>query len=51
VCHKRPYWAITDNRERLQSASQLHQYHRTAGEQYGTEYLETLGTDEMEPVQ
>lgn len=51
VRHKRPYWAITDDSERLQSAYRLHQYHRTADEQYGAEELEALGTDEMEPVQ
>ena len=51
VRHKRPYWAITDDDERLQSAYQLHQYHETATEQYGEEDLETLQTDEMERVQ
>jgi len=51
VRHKRPYWAITDDDERLQSAYQLHQYHETATEQYGEENLEALQTDEMERVQ
>jgi len=51
VRHKRPYWAITDDDDRLQSAYQLHQYHETATEQYGAEDLETLQTDEMERVQ
>ncbi|QSG13484.1 Transcriptional regulator, contains HTH domain (plasmid) [Halapricum desulfuricans] len=51
VRHKRPYWAITDNEERLQSAYRLHQYHETADEQYGEERLEELQTDEMEDVQ
>ena len=51
VRHKRPYWAITDDDERLQSAYQLHQYHDTATEQYGKEDPEALQTDERERVQ
>ncbi|TYT60281.1 MarR family transcriptional regulator [Natrialba swarupiae] len=51
VRHKRPYWAITDDEERLESAYRLHQYHEAADEQYGEERLEELQTDEMEKVQ
>jgi Mn-dependent DtxR family transcriptional regulator len=51
VRHKRPYWAITDNKERLQSAYQLHRHHKTADEQYGEERLEDIQTDEMGDVQ
>ena len=51
VRHKRPYWAITDDEERLQSAYRLHRHYETAGEQYGEERLEELQTDEMEDVQ
>lgn len=51
VRHKRPYWAITDDEERLQSAYRLHRHHKTADEQYGEERLEDLQTDEMEDVQ
>ncbi|MCY4729961.1 MarR family transcriptional regulator [Natronomonas gomsonensis] len=51
VRHKRPYWAITDDDERLQAAYQLHQYHENATEQYGGEDLEALRTSEMEDVQ
>src|SRR6056297_2996863 len=51
VRHKRPYWAITDDADRLESAYQLHQHHETADDQYGEERLEDLKTDEMEPVQ
>ena len=47
VRHKRPYWAITDDDERLQAAYQLHQFHDSADEQYGTEDLDTLRTDEI----
>ncbi|ELY83727.1 MULTISPECIES: helix-turn-helix domain-containing protein [Natrinema] len=50
VRHKRPYWAITDNEERLRTAYRLHQHHQTADEQYGEEHLEELKTDEMEEV-
>ncbi|MFC4247637.1 MarR family transcriptional regulator [Natribaculum luteum] len=50
VRHKRPYWAITDNEDRLRAAYQLHQHHQTADEQYGEEHLEKLKTDEMEEV-
>jgi len=51
VRHKRPYWAITADKERLQSAYRLHRHHETADEQYGEERLEELQTDEMERVQ
>ena len=51
VRHKRPYWAITDDEERLQSAYRLHQHHEMANEQYGEERLEELQTGDMEPVQ
>ncbi|AZH26003.1 MarR family transcriptional regulator [Haloplanus aerogenes] len=51
VRHKRPYWAITDDEERLHSAYRLHRHHETADEQYGEEHLEELQTDEMEEVQ
>ncbi|MGQ4557062.1 MarR family transcriptional regulator [Halobellus sp. GM3] len=51
VRHKRPYWAITNDEERLQSAYRLHRHHESADEQYGGERLEELRTDEMETVQ
>jgi Mn-dependent DtxR family transcriptional regulator len=51
VRHKRPYWAITDDEERLQSAYRLHRLHETADEQYSEERLEDIQTDEMEDVQ
>jgi Mn-dependent DtxR family transcriptional regulator len=51
VRHKRPYWAITDDDERLQSAYRLHQHHEAADEQYGEEQLEEIQTDDMEDVQ
>jgi len=51
VRHKRPYWAITDDEERLQSAYRVHQHYEKADEQYGEERLEELQTDEMEDVQ
>jgi len=51
VRHKRPYWAITDDEERLESAYRLHRRHETADEQYGEEHLEDIQTDEMEDVQ
>jgi len=51
VRHKRPYWAITDDDERLRSASQLHRCHETATEQYGEADLDTPQTDAMERVQ
>jgi len=51
VRHKRPYWAITDDEERLQSAYRLHRHHEMADEHYGEERLEELQTDEMEDVQ
>jgi len=51
VRHKRPYWAITDDEERLRSAYRLHRHHETADEQYGEESFEDLETEEMEDVQ
>ncbi|SEP10305.1 hypothetical protein SAMN04487948_11436 [Halogranum amylolyticum] len=51
VRHKRPYWAITDDEERLRSAYRLHRHHETADDQYGEECLEDLQTEEMEEVQ
>jgi Mn-dependent DtxR family transcriptional regulator len=51
VRHKRPYWAITDDQERLQSAYRLHRHHERANEQYGAERLEDLQTDGMEEIQ
>ncbi|MGB9966328.1 helix-turn-helix domain-containing protein [Halobacterium hubeiense] len=51
VRHKRPYWAITDDKERLHSAYRQHQQHKRADEQYGAEELAELQTDEMEQVQ
>jgi len=51
VRHKRPYWTITDDEERLQSAYRVHQHYEKADEQYGEERLEELQTDEMEDVQ
>ena len=51
VRHKRPYWAITDDDDRLRAAYRLHQHHQTADEQYGEEDLEELKTNEMEEVQ
>jgi len=51
VRHKRPYWAITDDAERLQSAYRLHRVHETADDQYGEEHLEDIQTDELEDVQ
>ncbi|WP_136591963.1 MarR family transcriptional regulator [Salinigranum halophilum] len=51
VRHKRPYWAITDDTEQLQSAYRLHRHHESATEQYGEERLEDLRTDQMEAVQ
>ena len=47
VRHKRPYWAITDDDNRLQEAYQLHQFHESADEQYGDEDLDTLRTDKI----
>jgi Mn-dependent DtxR family transcriptional regulator len=32
VRHKRPYWAITDDAERLHAAYRLHQHYETADE-------------------
>jgi Mn-dependent DtxR family transcriptional regulator len=51
VRHKRPYWAITDDDERLQAAYRLHRHHETTNEQYDEERLEDLQTEEMEQVQ
>jgi predicted ArsR family transcriptional regulator len=51
VRHKRPYWAITNDEERLQSVYRLHRLHETADEQYGEERLEDIQTDEIEDVQ
>ncbi|QKY15611.1 helix-turn-helix domain-containing protein [Halorubrum sp. CBA1229] len=51
VRHKRPYWAITTDTDRLRAAYQLHQRHAAADDQYGDEELEELRTDEMEKVQ
>jgi len=51
VRHKRPYWAITDDEEHLQSAYRLHRHHETADDQYGQERLEDLQTEGMEEVQ
>lgn len=51
VRHKRPYWAITADKERLQAAYRLHRYHESANDQYGDERLEDLQTAEMEDVQ
>jgi predicted ArsR family transcriptional regulator len=50
VRHKRPYWAITDDDERLRAAYQLHRHYEAVDEHYGEEYLEELQTDEMDPV-
>ena len=50
VRHKRPYWAITDDEQRLQSAYRLHRHHETADDQYGEEHLEDLRTEEMDEV-
>lgn len=51
VRHKRSYWAITDDEERLRAAYRLHQHYETTEEQYGDERLEALQTDDMEDVQ
>lgn len=51
VRHKRPYWAITTDEERLRAACQLHHRHAAANDQYGEEQLDELRTDEMEQVQ
>ena len=51
VRHKRPYWAITDDEERLQSAYRLHRQHETADDQYGEERLEELRTEDTEEIQ
>jgi dTDP-D-glucose 4,6-dehydratase len=51
VRHKRLYWAITDDDDRLRAAYQLHRHHVAADEEYGEERLEELRTDETEPVQ
>ena len=51
VRHKRPYWAITDDEDRVRAAYRLHRQYETAAEQYGEERLEALQTDEMAEVQ
>jgi predicted ArsR family transcriptional regulator len=51
VRHKRPYWAITDDDDRLRSAYRLHRQHERADDQYGEERLEDIQTDEMEAVE
>ncbi|MFC7324440.1 MarR family transcriptional regulator [Halorubrum rutilum] len=51
VRHKSPYWAITDDEDRLRSAYRLHQLHEAADEEYGEEHLEELRTEEMEEIQ
>lgn len=51
VRHKSPYWAITDDTDRLRAAYRFHRHHEGADEQYGEERLEELRTDEMEEVQ
>ena len=51
VRHKRPYWAITDDEDRLQAAYRLHHSHQDADAQYGEETLDALETDGMEKVQ
>jgi Mn-dependent DtxR family transcriptional regulator len=51
VRHKRPYWAITDDEERLRAAYRLHPHHETVDEQYGQEHLEKLRTEDMEEIQ
>ncbi|AEN05957.1 hypothetical protein [Halolamina sp.] len=51
VRHKRPYWAITDDEERLRDVYQLHHQQQNADERYGEENLDELETDEMEPVE
>ena len=50
VRHKRPYWAITDDEERLRDAYTLHQHHKRADELYGEERLEEF-TTEAEEIQ
>jgi predicted ArsR family transcriptional regulator len=51
VRHKRPYWTITDDEERLPSVYRLHRNHKMADDQYGEKHLEDLQTEEMEDVQ
>jgi len=51
VRHKRPYWAITDDKERIQSAYRLHRQHEGSNDQSGEERLDALRTDEMDDVQ
>jgi predicted ArsR family transcriptional regulator len=50
VRHKRPYWAITDDEDRLRAAYRLHRHHEAAAEQYGEERLAELRTDDTDPV-
>jgi len=51
VRHKRPYWAITDDEERLRNAYQLHGALQAADERYGEERLEELRTADTEPIE
>jgi Mn-dependent DtxR family transcriptional regulator len=51
VRHKRPYWAITDDEDRLQTAYRLHRHYESADEQYGEERLGGLQTDGIEEIQ
>ncbi|WP_336328730.1 helix-turn-helix domain-containing protein [Halovenus sp. HT40] len=50
VRHRGRYWAITDDKDRLQSAYRLHRRHETADDQYGEERLENLQTEDTEAV-
>ncbi|WP_281193526.1 helix-turn-helix domain-containing protein [Halorubrum sp. F4] len=50
VRHKRPYWAITDDEERLRAAYRLHRHHEAADDRYGEERLEELRTDDMDEM-
>jgi predicted ArsR family transcriptional regulator len=50
VRHKRPYWAITDDEERLREAYRLHRQQETADERYGEERLEDLKPDGAQEV-
>lgn len=51
VRHKQPYWAITDDENLLQAAYQLHRQQQTADNQYGSESLAELETEEMEEIE
>ncbi len=48
VRHKEPYWAITDDEERLVAASSLHAATERLDEQYGTEELDEWRDGETE---